>query len=196
MQPLKRIPSIANFKKLIILTAMCCSSIFYSNTYAENSTLAAVPQVELSQYLGLWYEVARKPMYFQKECAQDVTARYTVNEYGNIAVDNRCTDMDGNILRSLGEGFVVNEPFNSKLKVSFLPESVRWMPVGRGDYWILKIDSTYQMVLVGEPKRKYLWLLSRDPHPDEAKVTEYLRYAQRVGFNLKDLIRTKQTEQN
>lgn len=175
---------------------MCCSSIFYSNTYAENSTLAAVPQVELSQYLGLWYEVARKPMYFQKECAQDVTARYTVNEYGNIAVDNRCTDMDGNILRSLGEGFVVNEPFNSKLKVSFLPESVRWMPVGRGDYWILKIDSAYQMVLVGEPKRKYLWLLSRDPHPDEAKVTEYLRYAQRVGFNLKDLIRTKQTEQN
>ena len=196
MQPLKRIPSIANFKKLIILTAMCCGSIFYSNTYAENSTLAAVPQVELSQYLGLWYEVARKPMYFQKECAQDVTARYTVNEYGNIAVDNRCTDMDGNILRSLGEGFVVNEPFNSKLKVSFLPESVRWMPVGRGDYWVLKIDSAYQMVLVGEPKRKYLWLLSRDPHPDEAKVTEYLRYAQRVGFNLKDLIRTKQTEQN
>lgn len=75
-----------------------------------------------------------------------------------------------------------------------MPEAIRWMPVGRGDYWVLKIDPNYQMVLVGEPKRKYLWLLSRDPHPDEAKVTEFLRYAQIVGFSLKDIIRTKQTE--
>ena len=35
-------------------------------------------------------------------------------------------------------------------------------------------------------------VLSRDPHPDETKVTEFLRYAQTVGFNLKDIIRTKQ----
>ena len=134
-------------------------------------------------------------MHFQKQCAKDVTARYTVNEYGNIAVDNRCIDVDGNELRSLGEGFISNEPFNSKLKVSFLPEAIRWMPIGRGDYWILKIDPSYQMALVGEPKRKYLWLLSRNPHPDEAKVTEFLRYAQIVGFSLKDIIRTKQTDQ-
>jgi len=195
VQFLKKLPKVNDFKKLIILCAVITLPNFYSQTYAENSTLAAVPRVELSQYLGLWYEIARKPMHFQKQCAKDVTARYTVNEYGNIAVDNRCIDVDGNELRSLGEGFISNEPFNSKLKVSFLPEAIRWMPIGRGDYWILKIDPSYQMALVGEPKRKYLWLLSRNPHPDEAKVTEFLRYAQIVGFSLKDIIRTKQTDQ-
>lgn len=168
------------------------SILYIPKAHAENSTLAAVPKVELSQYLGLWYEIARKPMDFQAKCKSDVTARYTINEFGNVAVDNRCVNLEGGELRSLGEAFVMNEPFNSKLKVSFLPESIRWMPFGRGDYWILKIDSQYQMVLVGEPKRKYLWLLSRDPHPDEAKVTEFLRYAQRVGFNTKDIIRPKQ----
>ena len=82
------------------------------------------------------------PMYFQKDCKSDVTARYTVNEYGNVAVDNRCVDQNGQELRSLGEAFISNEPFNSKFKVSFIPEAVRWMPVGRGDYWILKLIHT------------------------------------------------------
>lgn len=164
------------------------------HSYAENRSLATAPRIELDKYLGLWYEIARKPMYFQEKCSKDVTARYTINEYGNVAVDNRCIDQQGNELRALGEGFVMNQPYNSKIKVSFLPEAVRWMPFGRGDYWILKIDPHYQMALVGEPKRKYLWVLSRTPHPDENKVTEYLRYAQTLGFSVKDLIRSEQTE--
>ena len=67
------------------------------------------------------------------------------------------------------------------------------MPAGRGDYWILKIDENYQTVLVGEPSRKYMWVLSRDPHPDPRVVNEYLDYAKSVGYDLKNLIRTKHT---
>lgn len=192
MRLFKKLPNLYDIKKLTILGGILCAASVQSQVYAESSTLAAIPKLELSQYLGLWYEVARKPLYYEKECASDVTARYTVNEYGNVAVDNRCIRKDGSELRSLGEAFISNEPFNSKFKVSFIPEAIRWLPVARGDYWILKIDPHYQMALVGEPKRKYLWLLSRNPHPDEVQVTEFLRYAQSVGFNIKDLIRTKQ----
>jgi apolipoprotein D and lipocalin family protein len=53
----------------------------------------------------------------------------------------------------------------TQINVSFLPEGVRWIPVARGDYWILKLDEDYQTVLVGEPSRKYLWVLSRVPNP-------------------------------
>jgi len=191
----RKIPNAIDLKKTVLLIGINCAIGISSNVYAENSTLAAVHKVDLSQYLGLWYEIARKPISFQKDCKSNVTARYTINEYGNVAIDNRCINQNGEEIWSLGEAFISNEPFNSKLKVSFLPEPIRWMPVGRGEYWILKIDSSYQMALVGEPKRKNLWLLSRDPHPDEVKVTEYLRYAQTIGFSLKDLIRTKQSEQ-
>ena len=192
MRLFKTLPNFYNIKKSIMICGLIFTTSTATHLYAENSTLAAIPKLELSKYLGLWYEIARKPLYFQRECQSDVTARYTINEYGNVAVDNRCNTNDGRVLRSLGEAFISNEPFNSKLKVSFIPEAIRWLPVARGDYWILKIDPQYQMVLVGEPKRKYMWLLSRDPHPDEAKVTEFLRYAQTVGFNTKDIIRTKQ----
>ena len=161
--------------------------------YAQAKPLHVADKVELDKYLGVWYEIARKPMSFQNQCDSNVTATYTFNENGNVLVDNRCTMKDGQQSHAIGEAFVQNAPFNTKLKVSFLPEAIRWLPAGRGDYWILKIDENYQTVLVGEPSRKYMWVLSRDPHPDPRVVNEYLDYAKSVGYDLKNLIRTKHT---
>ncbi len=192
MQLFKELPRINDIKKLMMACGILFTVGFQSQVHAENSTLAAIPKLELSQYLGLWYEIARKPATMEAHCVKNVTARYTINEYGNVAIDNRCIDSEGNEIRELGEGFLMNEPFDSKLKVSYLPEPLRWVPVNRSDYWVLKVDPTYQMALVGGPKRQHLWLFSRNPHPDEVQVTEFLRYAQSVGFNIKDLIRTKQ----
>lgn len=163
--------------------------------YAKDEPLKTVDKVEIDRYLGVWYEVARKPLYFQNKCDRNVTATYTLNENGNVNVDNKCLSKDGSVNQSLGEAFIQNAPFNTKLKVSFLPNAIRWLPFGRGDYWILKLDEDYQTVLVGEPGRKYLWVLSRDRQPDEAVVKEYLDYAKSVGYDLGDLIKTKQTEQ-
>lgn len=123
-----------------------------------------------------------------------VSATYTLNENGNVVVDNRCYDSKKQLQQSIGEAFVVNPPYNTKLKVSFLPEAVRWIPVIRGDYWILKLDEDYQTVLVGEPSRKYLWVLSRDPHPEQEVVDEYLNYAKTLGFDIRDIIRTEHKE--
>ncbi|OTG81562.1 hypothetical protein B9T27_09805 [Acinetobacter sp. ANC 4648] len=180
--------------KIMCSTVLLSCLIGTQSVYADKQPLHTVERVELDKYLGVWYEIARKPMYFQNQCARDVTARYTVNENGNIAVDNRCYNENGVLQQALGEAFVINPPFNSKLKVGFLPEAIRWVPIVRGDYWILKLDENYQMALVGEPSRKYLWLLSREQHPDTELVNEYLNYAKSIGYNLKDIIRTEQTE--
>jgi apolipoprotein D and lipocalin family protein len=173
-----------------ILAGLCAVTM----AYAKTEPLPTVSKIELDRYLGTWYEVARKPLSFQNKCDRNVSAQYTLNENGNVQVDNRCYGKEGQLYQSIGEAFVQNAPYNSKLKVSFLPEMVRWLPVGRGDYWILKIDENYQTVLVGEPDRKYMWILSRDPQPKQAVIQEYLDYAQSVGYNLDDVIHTKQTE--
>ena len=168
----------------VVLTGLAVGTI----AYAQAKPLPTVEKVELDKYLGVWYEVARKPMFFERKCAFNVTATYTLNENGNIVVDNKCADQDGDLQQSLGEAFVVNAPFNSKLKVSFLPEGVRWIPIGRGDYWILKLDEDYQTVLVGEPRRKYLWVLSRIPNLKKEIIHEYLNYAKSLGYDIHDVI--------
>lgn len=100
-------------------------------------------------------------MYFQNKRGSNVSANSHSNKNGNIKVDNRCYTKDGKFKNSIGEEFVQNAPLNSKLKVSFLPKIIRWLPVARGDYWVLKIDENYQIVLVGEPDTKYMCILSR-----------------------------------
>ncbi|ENX23340.1 hypothetical protein F892_02588 [Acinetobacter vivianii] len=167
-----------------VLTGLTVGTI----AYAQAKPLPTVEKVELDKYLGVWYEVARKPMFFERKCVYNITATYTVNENGNIVVDNKCYDSEGNLQQSVGEAFVANAPFNTKLRVSFLPEVVRWVPMARGDYWILKLDNDYQTVLVGEPRRKYLWVLSRTPNPHKETIHEYLNYAKSLGYNISDVI--------
>ncbi|MFW1811080.1 lipocalin family protein [Acinetobacter ursingii] len=173
----------------IVLTGLAVATV----AYAQSKPLPTVERVELDKYLGVWYEIARKPMYFEKQCAKDITATYTLNENGNVTVDNRCYSKDGVLKQSVGEAFAENPPFNTKLKVSFLPEAIRWVPVARGDYWILKLDENYQTVLVGEPSRKYLWVLSRTPELSEDVLNEYLSYAKSLGYDLNDIIRPQHT---
>lgn len=191
---IKKIPSSGlRLAKIVLGGAVLIGLGAMTLASAQTQPLQVVEKVQLDRYLGVWYEQARKPLSFQNKCDRDVVATYTLNENGNIHVDNRCVQKDGSSTQSIGEATVQNEPFNSKLKVSFLPEAIRWLPIGRGDYWILKLDDDYQTVLVGEPKRKYMWVLSRDPQLDKNVLNQYLDYAKTVGFNLDDVIYTKQT---
>jgi lipocalin len=45
--------------------------------------------------------------------------------------------------------------------------------------------------LVGTPDRRYLWMLSRTPRLDEPTYQHLVAKAQRLGFPVSDLIKTK-----
>ena len=182
-----------NLAKITFAMAIGASSIL-TLAHAQTEPLQAVEKIELNKYLGTWHEVARKPLYFQRKCDSNVTANYSLNKNGNIKVDNSCYTKDGKFKQTIGEAFVQNAPSNSKLKVSFLPKIIRWLPVGRGDYWVLKIDENYETVLVGEPDKKYMWILSRSQQPQPEVIQEYLNYAESIGYDLSDVIKTKQTQ--
>ncbi|AXY56654.1 hypothetical protein CDG60_08790 [Acinetobacter chinensis] len=181
-----------NKLKILYLVVGVSFSSIAAVTHANERSTPTVNTVDLNKYLGTWHEIARKPLYFQKKCDYNVTATYTLNENKTVKVDNRCFSADGKLQQSIGEAKVKNPPSNSKLKVSFLPKAIRWLPVGQGDYWILKLDDDYQTALVGTPNKKYLWLLSRTANPEKATVNEYLKYAESLGYDLSNLITTKQ----
>lgn len=159
---------------------------------AGNAPLPVVEKVDLTRYQGQWYEIARLPMFFEKKCDRDITANYTLNADQTVRVDNRCIQASGEPKQSIGQAKPADAS-GAKLKVTFLPEGLRWLPFGQADYWILKLDPDYQVALVGEPRRRYLWLLSRTPQLDTATKTEYLNYAKSQGYDLSELITPKQT---
>lgn len=160
---------------------------------AQHTELATVEAVDLRRYLGTWYEIARLPFRHEDPGARNVTAQYSLNEDGSIRVVNRNINEKGEAEEAIGEAEPVDAS-NARLKVSFLPEGLRWVPFTKGDYWILRLEPDYSTSLVGTPDRKYLWLLSRTPVMVEAKRNEWLEFARSRGFDTSKIILTPQTE--
>lgn len=154
--------------------------------------VTTVPRLDLNRYLGRWYEICRLPLKWEDETATDITATYSLNDAGKVQVDNRCFDEDGKPTQSIGEATPVDDT-NTRLKVTFLPEMIRWIPFTTGDYWVLKLDPDYRVALVGSPDRENLWLLARQHNLDDATVQEYLGEARRQGFDLNALITPRHT---
>lgn len=126
--------------------------------------LQTVPKVELQRYLGTWYEIASFPQSFQKGCTA-TTATYSLKAEGEIEVLNRCRldSLEGEEKVAKGRARVVDKDTNAKLEVSFFGPF--W-----GDYWIIQLGDDYEYAVVGHPSRDYLWILSRTPTLEEAKL--------------------------
>lgn len=151
-----------------------------------------VATLDLERYLGLWYEIGRLPMKHEDDASRDVTAEYTLEPDGNVRVDNRCLDGQGEPTQALGRA-TPDEEHPGQLDVTFLPTGLRWIPWTSADYWVLRIDEGYSTALVGTPDHKYLWLLARAPHIDGAVEAAYLATAREQGFDLTPWIRTPQS---
>lgn len=159
------------------------SSSIVHNSATEPTT---VDSLDLAKYSGTWYEIGRLPMYFQRKCASDVTATYTPKTKGSgIIVLNQCSAEDGKSITAEGLAKPADST-GSKLKVTFLPSWIRWLPVGRADYWVLAHDPSYKTALVGTPDKKYLWLLARSPNVSQETYSNYRKIAQQQGYNLKE----------
>ncbi|HEV2862409.1 MAG TPA: lipocalin family protein [Pyrinomonadaceae bacterium] len=155
--------------------------------------LAVVPAVDLSRYAGRWYEVARLPNRFEEKCAGDVSAEYTPLADGRIKVVNRCRKQDGSMSQAEGVARPKDKSgANSRLKVRFAPAFLSFLPFVWGDYHVIELAPDYSHALVGDPSRKYLWLLSRTPRMDEDTYTALTEKARAEGFDVSRLIRTKQ----
>ncbi len=92
-------------KILLAGGAVLIAGSLLSTANANTTEVQAVPKVDLNKYLGTWHEIARKPLYFQNKCDYNVTAKYSLNENGNVKVDNSCYSADGKLNQSMGEAY-------------------------------------------------------------------------------------------
>ena len=175
--------------RAICLSALVCLGAWASVCHAQNTTtpLATVPSVDVPRYMGTWYEIAKYPNWFQKKCANSTQATYSLQADGRVQVLNRCKTDKGEWSEALGAARQVGGPTSAQLKVRFAPEWLSFIPMVWGDYWIIDLDPQYQWVLVSEPRREYLWVLSRTPQMPAATYQQLQSKLVALGFDLKRL---------
>jgi len=169
--------------RLSAIVLVACVSL--SAHAAEPVT--SVQELDLSRYAGQWHEIAHLPMFFQRQCVGDITARYSLESSGKIGVLNACRTEDGSMDESEGVARPV-EGHPGRLEVRFAPDWLSWVPMVWADYWVIALDPDYRWAMVGEPDRKYLWILSREPTMDRARFEELTAKAEGMGYDLKPLI--------
>ena len=157
-------------------------SAAFADSRAELKTVASV---DLNRYLGRWYEIARYPNRFEKDCVADVTAQYNLRPDGTIEVVNSCRQADGKMKISKGSAKVADKQTNAKLKVTFF-----WPFYG--NYWIIDLDPGYRYAVVSEPGRDYLWILSRTPKLEPDIYDAISKKLRESGFDPSRLIRPPQ----
>jgi len=154
----------------------------------EEKELLTVGKVDITKYAGTWFEIARLPNSFEKSL-NCVSATYSLRKDGKIDVVN-AGFKKGKVRKEIkGQAWVPNKAENAKLKVQFF-----W-PFA-GNYWILALDSIYMSALVGDPSRKYLWILSKSKQMEKVQYKSFLQIAKEKGFDVSKLILVDQSCSN
>ena len=154
--------------------------------------LKSISALDVPRYMGTWYEIAKFPAWFQKKCVADTQAEYSLQPDGRVQVINRCRQDSGEMKEALGSARQIGGAASSKLEVRFAPAWLSFLPIVWGDYWVIDLDPAYQLVAVSEPKREYLWILSRSPKVDPAAYDALLARLSSQGFDLQRLEKTPQ----
>ncbi len=162
----------------LIVSVLAALTACNTTDHATESNLPALPtvnQVDVSRYLGTWYQQALIPNKFQAMCVSDTSATYLRDGDGLLVV-NQCRRADGQVEKAQGVAKIVEGSNNTKLRVSFFRPFY-------GDYWVLALDPGYNWVLVGEPKREFGWILSRQAKLDDATLNQILDRAVTLGYD-------------
>ncbi|WP_296491505.1 lipocalin family protein [Rhodoferax sp.] len=154
---------------------------------APSQPLTPIATLDVPRYMGTWFEIAKYPNSFQKKCVANTQASYSLLGDGRLQVVNRCLLADGQTSEAVGAARQQGEASSPKLKVRFAPAWLSLIPMVWGDYWVIDLDPAYQLAAVAEPKREYLWILSRTPKVDSTTYLSLLERLTQKGFDISKL---------
>lgn len=142
-------------------------------SYTANAQLTTVPYVDVTQYLGIWYQVAGNPQPFDSDCFCS-RQQLSLRGDGNVDVYNTCNKAaaNGPLSEIRGVATSLDPVSNSKFEVDF------GLPF-KGQYWIIALDPLYQYSVVSDPTKRSLFVLSKNPTLDPILYQQALAEAEK-----------------
>jgi apolipoprotein D and lipocalin family protein len=194
MLPLPMTPFSYLRTPLITLLGLLLICLGSSQVMAQQSDQAVktISALDVPRYLGTWYEIAKFPNWFQKKCVSNTKAVYTARPDGNLRVLNSCKTAGGETSEAEGLARQIGAKYSPRLEVRFAPEWLSFLPLVWGDYWVIDLDPQYQVAAVSDPRREYLWVLSRSPQIDPKVYADLLQRLKQQQFDIQKLELTTQ----
>jgi apolipoprotein D and lipocalin family protein len=167
-------------KKLLFTYVLVLCSCVSFGTYANENDPSVVASVDLNKYSGKWYEIARYPTFFQRNCVRS-TAEYQVLDDSSVSVYNICYKEDNSTSDIKGKATIVDRAAPAKLKV-------RFNIFAQGEYWIIALDNNYQWAVVSSSNKESLFILSRVAPMAKEILDPILQDLKNRGFDLSKIV--------
>lgn len=164
---------------VVLFTALCFAFCSCGTSSKVDNT--AISTLDLSRYLGQWYELARFDHRFERDMSH-CTATYILQDDGTVKVVNQ-GKKDGKWKVSEGKAKRTEDP--GILRVSFFGPFY-------ADYRVLMLAPDYSYALVGGSSGHYLWILSRTPKLSSDTRDHILTEARQRGYETEKLIWVQQ----
>lgn len=121
--------------------------------------LKTVPYVDPAKYIGVWYQIAHKPQWFEfgGVCACS-RQKLSQGNNGVLNVYNSCNENNPSGKLKEVRGIAKNEEptSNSKFSVDF---NLPW----KGTYWIIALDADYRWAVVSDENAMTTYIISKTP---------------------------------
>lgn len=150
-------------------------SILLAGQGAVAQRVTAVPQLDLKQLGGTFYEVARYPTKFEKRCAGQATVLFAEGDGpGSFQMGTFCPGINGTPQENDATGKKDKHGTGQLTTGLIFPFTKK--------FDVLAVGPGYSWVVIGLPNRKALSILSRTPKVDPAALAQMEAPAVAQGF--------------
>jgi apolipoprotein D and lipocalin family protein len=140
-----------------------------------------VKRVDIMAYAGRWYSLYSTPTFMDKHWRRKIET-YVIHPDGYYAVFttyNIVGEQKRKYIRS--KLFVVRGTGNAVFKAQ-----VVW-PF-KHDYWVIELAEDYSYVVVGHPKHKNLYIMSRKPELPKELLLDIIDRCNKKGYDTSRLV--------
>ena len=164
-------------KNKIVLTALVAYMLLFVSCQSPKNPLPTVSYVNLESFMGTWYVVGYTPILVDGN-AYNATEHYYLKPDGRIhtTYQFRKGGFDGPLKTFRPTGFVHNKETHSEWRMQFI-----W-PF-KAAYLILHYDEALGETIIGHPKRKYAWIMLREPEYETATYDRLLNKLIELGYD-------------
>ena len=134
----------------------------------------SVHNFDATRYMGVWYEIARMPQWFEKDL-DHVTATYALED-GKLRITNRGF-RNGKAKIATAVGHFADARDVGAFRISFFRPFY-------GDYRIIHLSPSYDEAIVTTGSPDALWILSRTAKLTPERLNELIQKAKRWGFDI------------
>jgi len=161
----------------------CCVAWTWPWEYPD---LPTVEYVELENFVGHWYEIARLPWKTEMGCTCDQQL-YTLMENSTLILANNSCHQGSHEAPTSFHLSTLWSVDDSNAK--FIMQHT-WLL--SQDFQVIALDTNYRWAMIGDPEKEHLWIVSRKPDLNSYIYRNLVAKAKGLGFPVQDLVQVDQ----